>query len=77
MGNNDIESSKENGSFIKGFLLGLLLPVLGLIIALVDGRQNVRRGAVKGFLCWFIIPPIIWILEAIIKGIILLLKRNN
>ena len=72
-----LNSATENsGSFVKGFFLGLLLVIPGLFIALVDGRPNVRRGAVKGFLCWFIIPPIIWILEAIVKGIVYLIKKK-
>ena len=63
--------------FIKGYCLGLFLQILGLIISLVDGRPSFRRGATKGILTWFIIPPIIWIITGIIKGIIYLVNRNK
>ena len=44
------QSHRDEGSFWGGFLLTLLFPVVGLVIALVLDKSETRRGALRAVL---------------------------
>lgn len=51
---------KDEGSFGAGFCLGILLGLIGVVIALCIGKPSTNKGALTG-----------WLIEAVI-GIIIM-----
>jgi|GEM_PF-1698093 len=52
-------TNSDEGSYGGGWALGLLLGIIGLIIALVGSKSETKRGALHGFILQAIIG-IIW-----------------
>ncbi|MCF0237764.1 MAG: zinc-ribbon domain-containing protein [Sphaerochaetaceae bacterium] len=55
-------NNQDRGSFWGGFFLTMFVPVLGLIIALIMGKPDTTKGAVRCIILELILSALLFLL---------------